>query len=186
MPELFWVRRVGTQLELIPVSLGSQSSERETGVNPRRSVRDVSRHHRAEGGGFEPPEACTSRLFKCDPGGPHGPSRSADLHVFGDESRRWEPVGPNAPEFMAWIMARNPQQTANIEALLDHVPLSGGSRPAEWCHLVTEQPQRCGQPGRKEVAHDLDHCPSAERPLCPVLPQRSPPIASARALRSLG
>ena len=26
------------------------------------------------------------------------------------------------------------------------------SRPAEWCHLVTEQPQRCGHPGASDLS----------------------------------
>ena len=63
-PELSRGRQVGTQPASLPVSLGSLSGARETGVIPVRFVGGVSRHHRAEGGGFEPPEACTSRLFK--------------------------------------------------------------------------------------------------------------------------
>ena len=91
----------------------------ESGSQGVRSVRDVSRHHRAEGGGFEPPEACTSRLFKCDPGGPRSTPQSADLHVFGGESRRSEPVGLNSSQFMAWIMARNRLRAVHAKVLLE-------------------------------------------------------------------
>ena len=57
--------------------------------------------------------------LSCDPRGPQGPSQSDELDVFGDESRRWEPVGPNSPESIAWIMARNPQESANTKVLLE-------------------------------------------------------------------
>ncbi len=57
--------------------------------------------------------------LSCDPGGPRGPSPSDELDVFGDEFRRWKPVGPSSPESLAWIMARNPQESANTKVLLE-------------------------------------------------------------------
>ena len=138
-PELSRGRQVGTQPASLPVSLGSLSGARETGVIPVRFVGGVSRHHRAEGGGFEPPEACTSRLFKSrafvrsaiPPGSGKGSRHRAGGTLSTDQPAPTSQHRPASTDQPGAISARNPSNHAPASrwALSTSARMAGPAAP---------------------------------------------------------